>query len=177
MSEHDQHRLRSELAAGSEEAFRALYDQYGTSLFRTAARYTRSVADAEDLVQELFTSLVRSRARLIDVKDLRTYMFVSLRRGIANWNERRHLHTTVELTVEPATDDAVPAIEMREVLDGALARLPDEQRDVIVMKFDGGLTFAEIASVLGTSANTVASRYRYGIQRLRESMSISEFEE
>ena len=49
-----------------------------------------------------------------------------------------------------------------------LARLPEEQREVIMLKVYAGLTFKEIAETLELSANTVASRYRYAIERLRE---------
>ncbi|MFM8421945.1 MAG: sigma factor-like helix-turn-helix DNA-binding protein, partial [Verrucomicrobiota bacterium] len=49
----------------------------------------------------------------------------------------------------------------------AVAALPPAQREVIALKFDGGLTFAEIAAVVGVSANTAASRYRYGAAKLR----------
>jgi RNA polymerase sigma-70 factor (ECF subfamily) len=49
----------------------------------------------------------------------------------------------------------------------AVAALPPTQREVIALKIDGGLTFAEIASVLGTSINTVASRYRYALEKIR----------
>jgi RNA polymerase sigma-70 factor (ECF subfamily) len=54
----------------------------------------------------------------------------------------------------------------------ALGRLPDEQREVILLKVQEDLTFKEIAAVCGVSGNTAASRYRYGLARLRESLEI-----
>jgi RNA polymerase sigma-70 factor (ECF subfamily) len=53
-------------------------------------------------------------------------------------------------------------------IERALAALPLEQREVIALKVDAGLTFAEIAEVTGVSPNTAASRYRYALEKLRE---------
>jgi RNA polymerase sigma-70 factor (ECF subfamily) len=52
-------------------------------------------------------------------------------------------------------------------LDRALASLPSEQRDVLALKLDAGLTFEEIAAALAMSPNTAASRYRYALEKLR----------
>lgn len=61
-----------------------------------------------------------------------------------------------------------------ERLEGVLRDLPPEQREVVSLKVDGGLTFAEIAGVLDISANTAASRYRYALERLRAALKGSE---
>jgi RNA polymerase sigma-70 factor (ECF subfamily) len=52
-------------------------------------------------------------------------------------------------------------------LSDALKTLPPEQREVIALKVDGGLTFGQIAEILGVNANTAASRYRYALEKLR----------
>ena len=54
-----------------------------------------------------------------------------------------------------------------ELLEQALPTLPDEQREVLALKIDGGLTFAEIGALLGVGLNTAASRYRYALEKLR----------
>jgi RNA polymerase sigma-70 factor (ECF subfamily) len=61
-----------------------------------------------------------------------------------------------------------------EALTRALTTLPAAQREVIALKIDGGLTFAEIAAVIGTSANTAASRYRYALEKLRAALATNE---
>ena len=58
-----------------------------------------------------------------------------------------------------------------EALAAAVAALPIEQREVIALKIDGDLTFAEIAAVIGISANTAASRYRYALEKLRAALA------
>ena len=59
-------------------------------------------------------------------------------------------------------------------LTAAVAGLPPAQREVLALKVDGGLTFAEIAAVIGTSINTAASRYRYALEKLRTTITVSE---
>jgi RNA polymerase sigma-70 factor (ECF subfamily) len=62
---------------------------------------------------------------------------------------------------------AEPARVADDGLARAVAALPEPQREVLALKFDGGLTFAEIAAIVGASPNTVASRYRYALEKLR----------
>ncbi|MGA2060208.1 MAG: sigma-70 family RNA polymerase sigma factor [Thermoguttaceae bacterium] len=161
------------LAAGDERAFAALYDQYGTRLYRTAYGILGHREDAEDAVQEVFTALIRSHKTLGDVKDLTAYLFSALRRAAARCAERRKR--------EPASSPAVQDIEAKtepkqtnhpsaDRLEQALQKLPEEQREVISLKIDGQLTFNQIAEVLGISINTAASRYRYALEKLRETL-------
>jgi RNA polymerase sigma-70 factor (ECF subfamily) len=66
---------------------------------------------------------------------------------------------------------AEPAAELPDdALAAAVAALPDAQREVVALKIDAGLTFAEIAAVTGTSLNTAASRYRYALEKLRTAL-------
>ena len=62
--------------------------------------------------------------------------------------------------------------ERQAAIAAALSELPEEQREVIVMKIWGGLTFPQIASALNQSVNTVASRYRYALEKLRERLVV-----
>jgi RNA polymerase sigma factor (sigma-70 family) len=59
-------------------------------------------------------------------------------------------------------------------LAAAVAALPEAQREVVALKIDAGLTFAEIAAVTGTSLNTAASRYRYALEKLRTALADQE---
>ena len=61
--------------------------------------------------------------------------------------------------------------ELSSSVESALAQLPDEQREVVVLKIWGGLTFAQIAAALGVNQNTAASRYRYAIERLESALA------
>jgi len=178
--------LSQSLAAGDREAFAALYDRLGLRLFATARTMLASPAEAEDVVQDLFVELARMRHRLAAVDDLDGYLFTMLRHAVSRRLRRRSLARRVldRLGRErlgggrlgggrtgsdgfAAAPAQLPAEPPDEALAAAVAALPAAQREVVALKIDGGLTFAEIAAVLGTSANTAASRYRYALEKLR----------
>jgi RNA polymerase sigma-70 factor (ECF subfamily) len=157
------------LAAGDPAAYAALYARLARPLLRVAAAMLADAAEAEDAVHDVFVALSRGRERLRYVEDIDAYVFASLRHAIAaridrRRVERRHWERIVSVPV-PARHSSEPADEGE--IAAALASLPSEQREVVVMKIDGGLTFAQIAQVLGISPNTAASRYRYALEKLR----------
>jgi RNA polymerase sigma-70 factor (ECF subfamily) len=162
--------LLEALAAGREDAFAALYDQFGPPLLRVAQALLGSQADAEDAVQEVFVGLVRARKGLVYVKDLRGYLFASLRRAAARLAICRRRRATVPLEAAAAAlVEQAKSIDADRAarLEQSMAALPDEQREVIAFKVDGGLTFADIAELLKISPHTAASRYRYALEKLR----------
>jgi RNA polymerase sigma-70 factor, ECF subfamily len=163
------------LAAGDERAFAALYDRFATRMYRVALRILRSREDAEDVVQEVFMATVRSRERLNDVRDLAAYLFASLHRAAGRCSLRRSRATPVS---SAAVEDAMARVEQTAAddpdwhrLHQAIESLPEEQREVIILKIDGELTFAQIAQIVGVSLSTVASRYQYGLRKLRASLA------
>jgi RNA polymerase sigma-70 factor (ECF subfamily) len=164
--------LKQALAEGREEAFAALYDQFAPSLFRVAVSLLGSRHDAEDAVQEVFIGVVRARTGLPNVENLRAYLFAALRRTALRLAVvRRECPLSPEKLLSlsaPQAENADSDAGLR--LERALRTLPAEQREVVALKIDGGLTFAEIAAVLGISPNTVASRYRYALEKLRAAL-------
>jgi RNA polymerase sigma-70 factor (ECF subfamily) len=140
-------------------------------LYQVAMSMLYRREDAEDAVQEVFVALVRSRHRLSAIRDLEAYLFAALRRAAARCAARR---ARLPLISETAVEETAAASSQhsescpREDLGRALRTLPVEQRDVIALKIDGDLTFAQIGQVMGTSGNTAASRYRYALEKLRE---------
>ena len=164
MSEPGGDELLAQLVAGREDAFAALYDRYGVALYRVAFAVLDSRESAEDAVQDVFASLVRSRRKLAEVENLRAYLFAALRRAAARIGAKRQAQPLVGDVAAPVRPVDV---EQAATLERALASLPAEQREIIALKIDGDLTFAEIAALLGVSANTAASRYRYALEKLR----------
>ena len=161
------------LAQGREEAFAALYDRFSSALYRVALTLLRSPADAEDAVQEVFVGLVRAGRGLRHVENLRAYLFAALRRAaarIATVPKRSRSLSPDELVQLASPEPVRRDLESELRLERALQALPDEQREVVALKIDGGLTFAEIADVLGISANTAASRYRYALEKLHAAL-------
>lgn len=123
-----------------------------------------SPTDAEDALQETFVALATGRAAKI--RDLRAYLLIAARNqalSILRRRKREHgWEDVAELEIAaPETPDCAHDFA------ALLAKLPLEQREVIALKVWEELTFAEIAAIVGVSPNTVMSRYRYGIERLR----------
>jgi len=163
------------LAAGDQRAFADLYDRFAGRLYRAALGMLGCREDAEDAVQEVFGAVLRSRQSLTTVQDLTAYLFTVLRRTAGRIAVQRNRRPVLSETA--IAEAAAPADSAWKSggLDGhrlerALRTLPAEQREVIALKIDGELTFAQIGQVLGVSGNTAASRYRYGLEKLRTEM-------
>jgi RNA polymerase sigma-70 factor (ECF subfamily) len=145
------------------------YDRHGAAMFRVAWTLLRSRPDAEDAVQEVFLGLARSPATLARIENVRAYLFSALRHAVGRIAARRKAGPLADNPPgrEPMTLDA----ETSDALERGLAALPIEQREVLTLKIDGGLTFAEIADVLGIRLKTAASRYRYALEKLRATLT------
>jgi len=171
--------IGEQLATGDPEAFAALYDRLAVRLFNTARTMTDSLPDAEDTVHDVFVELARSRDRLARITDLDAYIFTMLRHAVSRRQRRRDVDRRAIDTVgrQRAAADRFttqPVETPNDELTAAVAGLPPAQREVLALKVDGGLTFAEIAAVIGTSINTAASRYRYALEKLRTTITSSE---
>lgn len=172
MAESDDERLGQELARGCEQAFATLYDRFAPRLYRTACALLDNSHDAEDAVQAVFASLVRSRAALSKVKNWPAYLLTVLRHEAARlaMRTRRQISQSIEGVDLPNPVKDPRATLEAEALEAALLRLPEGQKKVIRLKSEAGLTFAEIAELLQISPNTAASRYRYAVEKLRQEL-------
>ncbi len=152
-----------------------LYDRYGEKMYHYLALRLGSPQDAEDVLQEAFCRLARYSVRWAFVRDPKSFVFGVLRneaiRFLAKRSKRREERVSdprdwdrLASVIEEPPD--VPASQLAR----ALGELPDEQREVIALKIFQDFSFREIASVCGLSINTAASRYRYGIEKLRTSL-------
>ena len=158
------------LAAGEPAAYAARYARLARRLLRVAGAMLGNAAEAEDAVHDVFVALARGRERLRYVEDLDAYVFASLRHAIAARADRRRIeqrHWERFAAIPVIAAQSADAADQGEV-SAALAALPPEQREIVVMKIDGGLTFAQIAQALSISPNTAASRYRYAMEKLRK---------
>lgn len=161
------------LAAGDERAFAVLYDRFAERMYRVALRLLGSHQDAEDVVQDVFMAVVRSREKLGKVQDLASYLFTAIhraagRRAVQRARTPQALPTAAGEIAAPAKRSACNPIEQR--LQQAIAALPQVQQEVLALKIDGDLTFAQIAKVLDVSMGTATSRYRYALTKLKTSL-------
>jgi RNA polymerase sigma-70 factor (ECF subfamily) len=151
-----------------------LYDDHAQALFAFLLNLTRDEPDTRDVLQEIFVKLARQPDLLRGVRDERAFLIRLAHNAAIDLMRRRGTRdkTREQFTNEapspfaPATDPDEQAF--RDAFAAALAELPDEQRAVVHLKLWDGLTFEQIADALDIPPNTAASRYRYGLDKLRE---------
>jgi RNA polymerase sigma-70 factor (ECF subfamily) len=164
--------LTSRLARGEPAAFAELYDACADRLHHYLVVQLASRDAADDVLQETFVRLARSRERLAGVENLVAYVFAVARneaaRALARGSSDKRFRKVpaAELYDDAASKDR-EGRENAEAVAMALARLRPEEREIVVLKTSGGLTFREIAEVTGVPQGTVATRYRAAIARLR----------
>lgn len=171
----DEGRLRAALAAlgrGEGQALGELFDLCGQDLYGLALCRTAHVQDAEDVVQEVFVRLARTRARLGAVRNPRSYLLgIAHRAAIDVLRRRRRVVELDEALLEPVTDDHERAVDAGR-LSALLRELPAVQREAVWLRHFAGLSFAEIGDVTEVPTFTAASRYRLGIARLRRKLGV-----
>lgn len=151
------------------------FAEHGPKLLLCARQWTRSFADAEDVLQEGFVRYWRHQRSLPG--DPQALLITSIRRAALDHARRETRRTQrEEKALGPdATEACFEAIpcegdERRREIESALGRLPPEQREVLVLKIWQELTFEQIGTVLEIPANTAASRYRYALNALRQQL-------
>ena len=162
--------FRAALAGDDPAAVEVIWNRYASDLLAFLRAVLCSNHDAEDVLQSVFVRIVLKRRHLAQARRLDAYVYRIARNEAATFLCRRkkeqHVEVPSELWLaEPQSQHEKS--DLAQKLHAALERLPREQREVIVMKVYRQKTFLEIARLLGLSANTVASRYRYGMEKLR----------
>ncbi len=163
----------------AESQLDQLYDRYAGPLYRFALALLGSPEDAEDAVQEVFVRMARQSSRVERVANLKCYLLTATRNAayglLRKKQTRDRLFEMIRADVAstPLSEPGRTA-PRRDALRRAFAELPVEQMEVLVLKVFDEMTFAEVAKMVGTSLNTVASRYRYGIEKLRKALEDSD---
>jgi len=162
--------LQSALARNDPAAVGLIWDRYATDLFAFLQAVLCSRHDAEDVLQTVFVRIVQKRHRLAKARCLDAYVYRIARNEAFRFIGRRKRQRTVEAVNESwltVPENSRQPNDLAEQLQADLARLPQPQREVIIMKVYKQKTFLEISRLLGLPQNTVASRYRYGIEKLQ----------
>lgn len=157
-------------------AFRALVEQHGDLIRRTAYLLVGDRALAEDLAQETFLHAWRGFDGLRDPTAAKSWLLAILAHQAATWRRRRR-QVAVPIAALPASDepgDPTPgpleAVEQREqhrFLADALAQLADDERQILVLRYYAELTVPEIAQVVGCPKGTVKSRLHRALAQVR----------
>ncbi|MGW7608514.1 SigE family RNA polymerase sigma factor [Streptomyces sp. NPDC054766] len=161
--------------ADAEAAFTAYVQERRASLYATAYHLTGDRFEAEDLLQSALFSTYRAWDRISDKAAVGGY----LRRTMTNlhisaWRRRKlNEYPTEELPETAGDTDAMRGTELRAVLWQALARLPELQRTMLVLRYYEGRTDPEIAEILDISVGTVKSSIWRSLRRMREDEVLS----
>ena len=157
---------------GSEQAFRRIYEKYVDCLLTLAANLLHDTSAAEDVVQDVFISFVQSAEEFHLTGSLKGYLAVCVANKSRDWLRRNHPQVNIELAeaIPITADGPLQFAEQSELLqktNAAMAQLPYEQREAVVLYLHGDLKFRQIAELQNVSIKTAQSRYRYGLDKLR----------
>ena len=150
-----------------------IIDSIGDKLYNYLTIKLGSPLDAEDVLQEVFCRLVRYKVRFRFIRSPSAYIFRIARNEAISFLKHRKKNLKSFHSIERFSKVIQENLRGSDhgVLNQtaeALAKIPDDQREVIVLKYFEELTFREISNVCGVSIGTVTSRYRYGMQKLRK---------
>jgi RNA polymerase sigma factor (sigma-70 family) len=161
---------------GSTDALRRIYQKYKDNLLVLAAAILNDTAYAEDVLHDVFISFVRALDGFRLSGSLKGYLAACVANRARNVNRQAHNravgldNTDVAQTDPNQPQQSLIYNEQMQKLNDAMHKLPDEQREVIMLHLRNGMKFRQIADALDVSVNTAKSRYRYGIEKLRQNL-------
>ena len=158
---------------GSSDALSRIYEKYKSDLFSLANSLLHDLNAAEDVVHDVFVSFVKSADDFKLTGSLKGYLLTC----VANLSRDRVRARKRAPIGMSKTDIAIPDYKMpshvlisaEELhrLREAIAKIPYEQREVVILHLQGRRTFRQIAESQGIAVSTVQSRYRYGLEKLK----------
>lgn len=173
--------LLAAIARGDEQALAALYDRFGGVAYGVAFRILRDASLAQDAVQDAFLAAWRTAAAFDPARGSASTWLLTLvhRRAVdvVRREERRRADSLEDVPVAAgdATDETAELREQRRAVQGALAQLPDDQRQALELAYYGGLSQSELAERLGVPLGTIKSRMFAALGRLRELLGEQQF--
>ena len=160
------------LKHGNKDALRLLYEKYKDNLRTIAGSMLHDTGAAEDVLHDVFVAFAENARQLQINVSLKNYLITCIVNRVRDEFRRRQPQMIELDKAGPISlnsnrpESRVIACEKAQVLTDALAAIPFEQREVIVLHLKGGLKFREIAKMQQKSISTVHGRYKYGLKRL-----------
>ena len=176
----EEHALIERAVRGEADALDALAASHRPAVLRTALHLLGDADAAEDVAQETFVRLHAALPGFRGDAELSTWLYrVTLnlcrdhmrrRRRRAHDVPLREAHAAEALHVHERPEESVDGERARAAVRQAIARLPEEQREAVMLRFVSGLSYAEIARVTGSPQGTIASRVFRGLKRLGDDL-------
>jgi len=145
----------------------ALYERHSPVLLAYACSFVSDFAVAEDVVHQVFLKLLHGETKMPDTPI--AYLYRAVRNTALNARRSASREQPIEQQLrwfDHKSGDREAAL----ALQAALFSLPEDQRETVLMKVWSGMTLEEISAATGVPANTVASRYRYALEKLRDQL-------
>lgn len=163
---------------GDVNAFGVLYQRHNDALYRYLMRLCKHRDTAEDLYQEVWGKIIKARRQYRPTAKFTTFMFRVAHNCFIDHIRRNKRHAN-EVSIDPdasasaadTPEESAEHLLARERLDQALAELPLEQRDVVLLYLETGMSVDGIASVTGVKRETAKSRLRYATAKLKAALS------
>jgi RNA polymerase sigma factor (sigma-70 family) len=174
--------LMQHYARGDLQAFQKLYERHRGGLYRYFLRQSHPSV-AEELFQDVWARVIQSRHRYRAKASFRTWLYTLAHHRLVDHWRREGVRTVVSLVAEDDCPDGLAAdtepgpqrlVDLRDCLEQLLqlvAGLPEAQRQTFLLRHEAGLSLTEIAEAMSAGAETVKSRLRYAMDRLRAAMS------
>ena len=153
--------LLAAFRAGDARAFEVLVRRYQRAVLTIALRFARDLDDAEDLAQRAFINAAR-RAGGWRGGSFKSWLF----RIVVNLS-KNYLRDTARFDREPGAHERIERAEKQRLLREAIARLPRRQREVLLLRVDGDLPFADIAAALGITEVNAKVNFHHAVQKLK----------
>lgn len=150
--------LLTQVARGDEKAFEIFFSDYSKLVYSFLYRHTNEVQLADDLVQDIFTRIWLARETLPEVRNLNAYLFILAKSHVINLVKKRVQERKRQVKWMESLDDESSQVEKElylDLIDQAVAQLPEQQRKTWIMSRRQGMKYKEIALEMGISAETV----------------------
>ncbi len=158
---------------GDQDALRRIYEKYEVYLLTVATALLNDISSAEDVLHDSFVAFAESANKIKIEGNLRSFFATCVANRCRDFLRKRSrdfesIEKADSFTCEARGPElAAVCNEQLEKVIRAIAALPYEQREVVVLHLTAGMMFKQIAGLQEVSVNTVQSRYRYGIDKLR----------
>ena len=180
----DEHVLWSKFLNGDDQVLSLIYLQYSNALFDYGCRFTKDTNLVKDCIQEVFCNLLRTRKNLSETDHVKFYLLKSLKRKILReiQNSDKKLVSindqdySFELILQKNTDDYLNELDevKQQALAEALNSLTDRQKEAIYLRFNRGLEYEEISTLLNLNYQSARALIHRAIEKLREVIHIQE---
>jgi RNA polymerase sigma-70 factor, ECF subfamily len=183
--------LLSRFHEGHVDAFEELLSRYRRPVFNFVLRSVRSVPAAEEILQEVFLRVVQRSGDFRGQSKFSTWLYTIARNQCIDHGRKMSYrrHASLDAPMRGGEDEHGPTLmdrvaaeapgsdrtaigkQLRDALARAIEELPDDQREVFLLRQVQNLAFKDIATIVGTSENTVKSRMRYALERLQQALA------